>query len=195
MEILLLEHLQKARVILIIQILKYFIKECVEKIEQPLEASSGRMTKIDILINNAGTSVDEEESQPTIVIDYLRQTLEVNLIGTVDFTEKVIPLMNDGGSIINISSRAGSLGHEGYNFNAPSYRISKAAINMVTRILAKRLDGKIIVSSLHPGWVKTDMGGPEGDMEPAEAAEHIFKLAISKPETGQFWFKGEKFPW
>ena len=58
-----------------------------------------------------------------------------------------------------------------------------------------RINGKITVSSVHPGWVKTDMGGGEALMESAEAAEDIFKLANSKVETGQFWFKGEKFPW
>jgi NAD(P)-dependent dehydrogenase (short-subunit alcohol dehydrogenase family) len=66
---------------------------------------------------------------------------------------------------------------------------------MLTRIWAMRLEGKITVSSVHPGWVKTDMGGDDADIEPKEAAEDIFKLANSKVETGQFWFKGKKFPW
>lgn len=131
----------------------------------------------------------------TINIKYLRETLEVNLIGTINFTERIIPLMNLGGHIINISSRAGSLEHVDYTLNYPSYRISKTAINMVTRILAVRLKEKIKVSSIHPGWVKTDMGGDDASMEPKEAAEDIFKLANSDVESGQFWFKGEKFPW
>src|SRR3989344_7879136 len=164
------------------------IKECVKKITDSNK-------KIDVLANNAGLAVDEEENEPIIVIDYLRRTLEVNLIGTIDFTEKILPLISQGGAIINISSRAGSLGHIGYKFNAPSYRISKAGLNMFTKVLAKRLNGKITVSSVHPGWVKTDMGGGEALMESAEAAEDIFKLANSKVETGQFWFKGEKFLW
>jgi len=48
---------------------------------------------------------------------------------------------------------------------------------------------------VHPGWVRTDMGGKSAAMSPEEAARYIYDLAISKPETGQFWFKGEKFPW
>lgn len=67
------------------------------------------------------------------------------------------------------------------------------------RTLAMRLSpkngGDITVSSVHPGWVKTEMGGDDAPMTPAEAAEHIYTLAISNPETGQFWFKGEKYPW
>ncbi len=151
--------------------------------------------KIDILINNAGIAVEEEATEPHVVTEYLRKTLEVNLVGVVDFTERIIPLMNKGGQIINISSRAGSLAHTEYTLNYPAYRISKAALNMVTRILAVRLAGKIKVSSIHPGWVKTDMGGDEADITPEEVAEDIFTLINSDVETGQFWFKGEKFPW
>ncbi len=164
------------------------IKDCSNKI-----VSLKR--NIDILINNAGTVVEEEANEPKINIDYLRKTLEVNLIGTIDFTENIIPIINQGGHIVNISSRAGSLTHAGYELNYPAYRISKTGLNMFTKILAKRLEGKITVSSLHPGWVKTDMGGEEADMEPTEAAEYIFNLANSQVETGQFWFQGKKFPW
>lgn len=164
------------------------IQHCEEKIK--------KMEKgIDLLINNAAISIDAEEESPVMVAEYLRKTLEVNLIGTVDFTEKIIPLIHTPGSIINISSRAGSLAHMGYTLNAPAYRISKAGLNMVTRILAKRLEGKITVSSVHPGWVRTDMGGSDADYSPEEVADDIFKLATSEIESGQFWYKGEKFPW
>lgn len=128
-------------------------------------------------------------------IEFLRKTLEANLIGTIDVTEQVLNHMNKGGHIVNISSRAGSLGSEEYTLNYPAYRISKAGLNMFTRILAVRLEGEMIVSSVHPGWVKTNMGGDEADVTPKEAAEHIFKLATSKVESGHFWFMGEKYPW
>ena len=149
--------------------------------------------KIDVLINNAGIW-SGIEGDPIIRLDLLRKTLEVYLFGTIDFTERLILVMNKGGHILNISSSSGSMGHT-YHSDYPDYKISKAALNMVTRCLALRLDGKIIVSSVHPGWVKTDMGGADADIEPEEAAEAIFTLANSRPETGQFWFKGEKFPW
>lgn len=96
-----------------------------------------------------------------------------------------------------MSSSAGSLARskEPDDDEYPAYRISKTALNMYTRTLAVRLNGMVTVSSVHPGWVKTDMGGSDADREPEEAAEDIFKLANSHVETGQFWFKGEKFPW
>lgn len=164
------------------------ISGCAELI-----ARTGRGT--DILINNAGIWSGVEENT-TIRVDFLRKVLEVNLFGTVDFTERMIPFLNNGSHIVNVSSRMGSLTltKDGY-IDWPDYKISKAALNMVTRILSDRLAGKITVSSVHPGWVKTDMGGPDAQIEPEEAAEDIFKLATSKPETGQFWYKGEKFPW
>ncbi|MFZ3020174.1 MAG: SDR family NAD(P)-dependent oxidoreductase [Minisyncoccia bacterium] len=164
------------------------IKKCVDQV-----SSLGK--KIDVLINNAGMVVEEEAESPIVNIVFLRKTLEANLIGTIDTTEQVITHMNSGGHIVNISSRAGSLGSKEYTLNYPAYRISKAGLNMFTRILAVRLEGEMIVSSVHPGWVKTDMGGDEAEVTPKEAAEHIFKLATSKVESGNFWFMGEKYPW
>ena len=153
--------------------------------------------KMDILINNAGILADEEET--TVIADKLRQTLEVNLIGTIDFTERLLSIMNDDGHIINISSSAGSLDGTGHSSHFeghyPAYKISKAAINMYTRTLALRLKGKITVSSVHPGCVKTGMGGEKADTLPEEAAVDIFDFALSSPKSGEFWFKGVRMPW
>ena len=154
---------------------------------------------ISILINNAGILTDEEET--TVLVAKLRETLEVNLVGTIDFTEQVISALEDNGHIINISSTAGSLELEisarsHFPNHYPAYKISKTALNMYTRTLATRMkDQDIVVSSVHPGWVKTDMGGPEADISPEEAAEYIYEFAITHPETGGFWFKSEKLPW
>jgi NAD(P)-dependent dehydrogenase (short-subunit alcohol dehydrogenase family) len=181
------------------------IKKCAEAIADELGKSG---TKVDALINNAGALFDEDETH--IIIEKLRQTLEVNLIGTIDWTERIIPSMkagngnNNGGHIVSISSQAGSLqemdritdSHEPYHY--PAYKISKTAINMYTRTLAVRMDHEktgIIVSSVHPGWVKTNMGGDDAPTTAEEAAEQIFKLAVSRPETGQFWYNGNKYPW
>ncbi len=153
--------------------------------------------RIDILHNNAGALFDEDETK--VVIEKLRKTLEVNLIGTIDFTEQILTLVNDGGHIVNTSSSAGSLNEAGFESHFfgyyPAYKISKAAINMYTRTLANRLGEKIVVSSIHPGWVKTNMGGEEADLTPEEAANDIYGFATTNKDTGQFWFKGKRFPW
>ncbi len=164
------------------------ILECVNKIKS-LDK------KIDILINNAGVAVDVNDFK--VNIENLRKTLEVNLIGTINFTEQIIPILNENAHILNAASSAGSLTktHESDDDQYPAYRISKAALNMYTRTLAIHLKDKITVSSFHPGWVKTDMGGNDAPMTPDEAAGYIYDLAISKVETGQFWFKGETMAW
>lgn len=154
--------------------------------------------KIDILVNNAAILADEEET--SVVVEKLRKTLEVNLVGTIDLTQRLLPLVNDDGHIVNISSTAGSLELVGkvshFLGHYPAYKISKAALNMYTRTLALELkDRGITVSSVHPGWVKTDIGGEEADLTPQQAAQGIYDLAISRPESGGFWFDRERLPW
>lgn len=168
------------------------IDDCVKQIED-------QKIKIDILINNAGVLIDEGETK--VVTDYLRQTLEVNLIGTIDFTEKIIPFINASGYIVNITSTAGSLsledvaeGHHPYHY--PAYKISKAALNMYTRTLALRLkESGVKVISVHPGWVKTEMGGDDADMTTEDAALGIYSTIADNPDTNQFLFKGGSIPW
>lgn len=157
---------------------------------------ASKAPNIDILINNAGTSVDEVNEE--IDVSALRKTLEVNLLGPIDFTKRLIQYIPKGGQIINTSSIMASLATDIENsvLDYPSYRISKTAVNMYTRTLASFLKKQdIIVSSLHPGWVKTEMGGEEAPREPEEAADHIFKLATTPHETGLFWYDNEKLPW
>ena len=149
--------------------------------------------KIDILINNAGIWSGREDSE--MRVESLRKILEVNVIGTIDLTERLLPFIPNGGKIINISSKAGSLAST-QQANYPDYKISKVALNMYARTLAIRLVNRdIIIASIHPGWVKTDMGGKDANLMPEEAAKNIYNRVISLKETGQFWFKQEKFPW
>ena len=168
------------------------ISACAEKVRK----AEG---KIDILINNAGVLLDEEET--SVKPGILRKTLEVNLIGTIDFTEHIIPFVRTRGHIVNISSTAGSLALTSKNVSHhphhyPAYKISKTALNMYTRTLAQALKNKgIAVSSVHPGWVKTDMGGADADITPQKAAKQIFDFAVTHPATGNFWYAGKKLPW
>jgi NAD(P)-dependent dehydrogenase (short-subunit alcohol dehydrogenase family) len=164
-----------------------------QSIEACANAVAALNKKIDILVNNAGIWHPKDEHK-TIEIPTLRETLEANLFGPINFTERLLPLMNDGGHIINLSSRRGSMSYTTESLY-PCYGISKAALNMFTRNLAARLKGKQTVSCVHPGYVKTDMNEGAGDITAEEAADDIYQLARSNVETGQFWFKGEKFPW
>lgn len=150
----------------------------------------------DVLINNSGINDEGEDKEGAPVnISALRRTLEVNLIGTIDFTERVIPFIQPGGHIISLGSTWGS--HAAAKGSAaPSYSISKAALGMYTERLASRLQSMgTRVSIIHPGWVKTDMGGSEAQRQPIEAADEIYALAVSDIPTGKFWNRGKEQAW
>lgn len=156
--------------------------------------------RIDALINNAGILLDAEDkvADPIKVL----KTLEVNVVGVVSLTEKLLPLFQEGSHIVNIDSGYGAMAIPIDDETAAGYRISKAALNMYTRHLAFRLESRdVIVSSLAPGWVDTDMGNiiasklEKPDRTPEQAADEIFELVTTVKESGQFWEYGEKIEW
>ncbi|MBL4644495.1 MAG: SDR family NAD(P)-dependent oxidoreductase [Candidatus Pacebacteria bacterium] len=150
--------------------------------------------KIDVLINNAGVLLDKDDE--SVEIERLRDTLEVNLFGTIAITQSLLPFINSGGKIINISSSAGQLTRDVTSTRYPGYKISKTALNMFTVTLAKRLESdNITVASVHPGWTKTDMGGSGAEFTPEEAAGYIYDFSQKDVESGKFWFRGERMDW
>ncbi len=155
---------------------------------------------ITVLVNNAGIILDAHDSGVTQTI--LRQTFAVDVFGLVDLTERLLNQIENGGHIINIDSGYGAFSVPIDDESSTTYRMAKAALNMYTRTLAFRLRrNNIIVSSLDPGWVKTDMGNDAAtatehpDREPAEAADDIFRLATKRVESGLFWRYGKKRHW
>ena len=169
------------------------IKRAVEEIKQ-------KAYQIDVLINNAGITLDWVE--PQIDLEKIRKTFEVNLFGVIDLTEQLLPKMLASSHIINIDSSYGAFSLPIDDESSTGYRLSKAALNMYTRTLAFRLKEKgIIVSSLDPGWVKTDMGNlglsdkERPDREPEEVANDIYQLVTTVRESGQFWRLGKKTDW
>ncbi len=115
--------------------------------------------RLDVLVNNAGVANDRGQSGVEADLDRVRAALEANLLGAWRLTEAAIPLMREGGygRIVNISSGLGAIGEMGGG--SPAYRVSKAGLNALTRIFASELRGTgILVNSVCPGWVRTDMG-------------------------------------
>ncbi len=111
-------------------------------------------TKIDILINNAGIGPDLDFDLPEEIS--FKKTFDVNVIGTTFFTEQMLQHITVGGKIINISSKMGSM-DVCEKSDSVAYRMSKAALNMYTKILSNRLVGKQLVAAVHPGWVRTNI--------------------------------------
>jgi NAD(P)-dependent dehydrogenase (short-subunit alcohol dehydrogenase family) len=172
-----------------------------ESIVAAVEEIKKRGVVMDVLINNGGVLLDNHDDG----IDLLkvRKTFDVNLFGTIDFTERMMPLLSPHAHIVNIASSYGSFSVPIDDQTSSAYRMAKAALNMYTKILAFRESNRgKIVSSVHPGWVNTDMGNSvasdtEKPQKTPEAAAHdIFELAAREDiETGHFWFEGKQWTW
>ena len=142
--------------------------------------------KIDLLINNAGIGPDLNFANPEE--QSFRNTFEVNSTGTVFFTEALLPHLNKGGKIINISSKMGAIG-SCQKTNATAYRMSKAALNMYSKILANRLGDTLKVAAVHPGWVQTTISNTNDNapLTPKQAAEEIRNFIATDFKNGIFW--------
>jgi len=161
-----------------------------------LEAEHDRL---DILVNNAGILPDPKGARvATLDPAVLREALETNAVGTLAVTQALLPLMRRRGygRIVNLSSELGQL--ESMGAGTPAYRISKAALNALTRTLAAELSGtNIKVNALSPGWVRTDMGGPSAPRSPEEGADTAVWLALLPDDgpTGGFFKDRKPIPW
>jgi NAD(P)-dependent dehydrogenase (short-subunit alcohol dehydrogenase family) len=159
-------------------------EETINNFDKLLE---DRNIKIDILINNAAIGPDLDTLKPDK--ESFKQTFDINVTGTVFFTELICRHIKAGGKIINISSKMGSI--ELCNLaDSVAYRMSKTALNMYTKILTNRLLGIQIVASVHPGWVRTTIAKDNivnGRLSTDESAIKIFNFVTSDFETGIFW--------
>ncbi len=159
----------------------------VSSIEKAQDEITTKFNHIDILINNAGIGPDLDTPRPDL--KSFRETFEVNVTGTVFFTEPLIDFISKNGKIVNISSKMGAL-DICERTDSVAYRMSKSALNMFTKILANRLKDKIKVASIHPGWVKTTIAKDNvinGRITAEESAERIFNFTNTSFTSGVFW--------
>jgi NAD(P)-dependent dehydrogenase (short-subunit alcohol dehydrogenase family) len=140
--------------------------------------------QIDVLINNAGVYPDEGVSILDLEADTIRQAFEVNTIGAWAMCKAFVPMMidNNYGRVVNVSSGAGAItGMGGYT---AAYKLSKVALNALTRIVAQEVRRyNIKVNAMCPGWVQTDMGGPGAPRSVEEGADTAIWLA-TLPDNG-----------
>ncbi|MFH9548404.1 SDR family NAD(P)-dependent oxidoreductase [Streptomyces sp. NPDC051445] len=155
---------------------------------------------IDVLVNNAGVSLDGELRPPYVDEDVLRATLDTNLTGAWRVVEAVVPGMVEAGygRVVNVTSSYGSLSLMDSGRH-PAYRISKAALNALTRMLAAELAGTgVLVNAADPGWTRSAMGGPSAPRGPREGADTPVWLA-TLPEndgtTGGLFADRRPLPW
>ncbi len=158
----------------------------------------GELGAVDVLVNNAGILDARGARVLTTSPQTLREVLATNVQGPFFMCKALVPLMQRRkyGRIVNLSSGLGQLSEMGAG--TPAYRLSKAALNALTRTLAAELGGtNILVNAVCPGWVRTDMGGPHALRSVEQGAETVIWLATLADggPTGGFFRDCKPIPW
>ncbi|MGB3589860.1 MAG: SDR family oxidoreductase [Tunicatimonas sp.] len=169
--------------------------DSVAQLQSYIETNYGRL---DILVNNAGINYDTWQNAEQADLQSVQKTLNTNLLGPWRVSQAFIPLMrkNGYGRIVNVSSGAGAL--NGMGGGTPAYSVSKASLNVLTIKLAADLQNTgILVNSVGPGWVRTDMGGKEAPRDVTEGAEGVVWAATLPDDgpTGGFFRDGKLIEW
>ncbi|MEZ5926590.1 MAG: SDR family oxidoreductase [Hyphomicrobiaceae bacterium] len=152
---------------------------------------------IDVLINNAGIS--HSEGWETESLDIMRQLFEVNALGPVEVTRRLLPYLAPRAKIVMISSRLGSIADTSAAIPDIGYRMSKAALNIAGKLMAETLKPKgMTVLMIHPGYVRTEMNDGRGDIDAGTSAKGVIGLIdrLGIEETGSYWHvEGRRIPW
>lgn len=175
----------------------------------PLEVTDGESVErfrsrlgdetVDVLVNNAGVLGGAHQDIADMDYDEWRHTFEVNTMAPFRMATALLPNLRRSRRprIVTLSSQMGSLSRRSTGMHA--YRSSKAAVNKVMQVLAAELEQNgIIVCPVHPGWVRTDMGGSQAEISPQESAAGLFDLieSMTMAHSGRFWtWRGEEHPW
>lgn len=176
-----------------------FITADVASTEDCSRAGNEFTEPLDLIINNAAVqNKDSKEDLFTCDLDAALSEYDVNAIGPLRVAKAFLPHMGEGGVIANISSEAGSI-QTSWRKSEYGYCMSKAALNRGSVILGEFLKEKgIKVMCIHPGWLRTDMGGGNAIHEPFENARILMEyIETYKPyeDTPFFDFDGQIFPW
>ena len=165
-------------------------------IEVAVGELKNKLSKVDILFNNAGIllkeyDVDAVDTPETSIL----KTFNTNTLGVLRVCRSVIPLMKNGGRIINVSSGMGQL--EDMESGSIAYRLSKTALNALSKVMSNELSSRNIkVNAICPGWVQTDMGGSSANLTVEESTDRIIKFALEDSfPNGKFLQHGEIIPW
>jgi NAD(P)-dependent dehydrogenase (short-subunit alcohol dehydrogenase family) len=161
-----------------------------------------RFGRIDVLVNNAGILQEgftpEDASVFDAPIDRVTLTFATNTVGPLRMIEAIVPGMRERGygRVVQLSSGAGQLADMGSGF--PAYRMSKAALNALTRITAAEVGpGDVKINAMCPGWVRTAMGGPNATRPVEQGAETAVWLATLPADgpSGGFFRDKKPIPW
>jgi NAD(P)-dependent dehydrogenase (short-subunit alcohol dehydrogenase family) len=169
-----------------------------ESIRSAISFVEREFGRLDVLVNNAGIADGWGGTAAEADVDRVKEVLETNLFGAWRLAKAALPLMrrNGYGRIVNVSSGMGQL--SGMGGRSPGYRVSKTGLNALTRMLTAELQGEnILVNSVCPGWVRTDMGGKNARRSVEQGADTPVWLATLPDDgpTGGFFRDREPIPW
>src|SRR4051812_7168544 len=169
-----------------------------ENIKVCMTSIGKQFGRLDILVNNAGIMDEDDDSDPESELRILREAMETNVYGALLLSRLAVPIMKSRryGRIVNLSSSMGSLTEMGAGYIG--YRMSKAGINVVTRVLAAETQGMgILINSVDPGWVQTSMGGRGASRTVQKGAETPVWLATLPEDgpTGAFFRDKKAIAW
>jgi len=152
---------------------------------------------IDLLVNSAGVLHSGERFGSVSAVN-LDDSFRTNAMGPFLLTQALATRLGDGARVANITSQLGSIANT-TRFGTPSYDISKAAQNMATALLAAALRERgILVVALHPGWVRTDMGGAGATVTPEQSVTGLLRVidGLKAADSGRFLdWRGQSLPW
>jgi NAD(P)-dependent dehydrogenase (short-subunit alcohol dehydrogenase family) len=157
----------------------------VGSIEQVAQSITAERDKLDVLVNNAGVGTDFGVSGTSPDFDAIQRALDTNFYGAYRLTVALLGLLRESEHprVVNVSSGMGGVSEMGGW--SPGYRVSKAAMNAMTRILSTELKGEgFLINSACPGFVKTDMGAPMGAKKPVEEGAAGIVWLASLPDDG-----------
>ena len=175
----------------------------MDSVRVAAEQVARRTGALDILINNAGIHLSNSKGpleQLDLEDEQLQLTMNVNAFGSLRMVQQFLPLLENGQQklILNITSEAGSIA-DCRRENQFAYCMSKAALNMQTKILQNYLKPRgFKVLAVHPGWMRTNMGGQEASISPDESAAGIFQLAAREWQADDpiyMDYRGVALPW
>lgn len=164
------------------------------------KALKSHTDSLDVLINNAGINPRGVQTFADVDAQTMMDVFYINAVAPLMVVRGLVDFLKNGTNsrIVNVSSQMGSMDWMTRG-GAYAYSPSKAGLNMVTRSMATDLKAQGITTiTLHPGWVQTDMGGPNASITPQESAEGIFKLTqrLTAEDNGNFFkWNGDPHPW
>ena len=171
-----------------------------ENIKEQIIQHVPKDLSLDLLINNAGVLFNEiEPSLERVTREHVKESLHVNLLGPVFVTQSLLPYLmrSETPKVVNISSILGSVALNETFSSTYDYRFSKAGLNMFSKNLSLEFPDMVTLN-LHPGWVKTKMGGEKAPLAPEDSAEKLLKFILKSDlsQSGQFYdLNGKELPW